>query len=245
MIRNENQLRNAQEMLDQINKMIQDVREDSSSRERTIRLFPLQRQRRKLEEEIEEYTFFHTTTLEDAILERLSEPRLLEDVVEVLVKLRLAAGLTQEELGNRLKWQQSNLSRFESRTSPTHTLAKVIEYAAGLGVYLHVTPSLREETTNADMSRYLPVHIYQSIAAQAQISLLPEIASAGWLEGFKKASQNIILLASGISENPLRRDPLPASTSLGETVVYLQGARITQASPSWRDTIDSVLIESN
>jgi transcriptional regulator with XRE-family HTH domain len=75
----------------------------------------------------------------------LNKPILIDNISELLSKLRIAANLSQHEMADKLGWEQSNLSRFENENYNSQTISKIVEYVSALGVWLHITPSLTEE----------------------------------------------------------------------------------------------------
>ena len=143
MIKNDKQLARAQERCAQVRQTIKDLEEQYSG----IRLKLMKRgfveELVERQEEIREYNRLRHLDLAAAIEGPLSEkPMLLDNINEFLAKLRIAAGLTQEETADRLGWHQPNVSRFESDNYGGQTISKVIEYADSLGVCLHVVASL-------------------------------------------------------------------------------------------------------
>lgn len=144
MIKNDKQLKHAQARLKEVRREIDELERQYSGLQLDIFRTPLVQEKEKREEEIEEYLQLRELSLEEAVVGPLKKPTLLGNVGELLAKLRIAAGLTQQELAERLDWHQSNLSRFESEYYSGQTVAKIIEYATSLGVWLHITPSLTE-----------------------------------------------------------------------------------------------------
>lgn len=101
-------------------------------------------QRQKIEAEIEEYQKLKNLSLDEAVKFLAQHPVLIENIGELLAKLRIAAGLTQEQLAHKLGWEQSNVSRFESASYSSQTIGKVAEYLDAVGVWLHIVPSKSE-----------------------------------------------------------------------------------------------------
>jgi transcriptional regulator with XRE-family HTH domain len=147
MIKNNIQLRRAKARYQRVCQQLAGLGERFSGTELEIFGTGLAEEVRELEDEIAEYEELRALNLGEAIQGPLSKPALLENVGELLAKLRIAADFTQSELAARLGWQQPNLSRFESENYNSQTIAKVVEYASVLGVWLHVAPSLTEEVT--------------------------------------------------------------------------------------------------
>jgi transcriptional regulator with XRE-family HTH domain len=145
MIKNNTQLTRAFARLRAVRQQIEDFQNRFSGTELKILTIPLQDEAEELEAEISEYQALCELSLEEAVQGPLKEPILLDNIGELLAKLRIAADFTQEELAIQLGWQQSNLSRFENENYHSQTMAKVVEYASSLGVWLHITPSLTEK----------------------------------------------------------------------------------------------------
>ena len=147
MIKNHNQLRRASARLQGVRQQIEDLQDRFGGMELDILKIPLIQETQELETEIMEYRELLQLSLEEAVQGPLRESMLLENVGELLAKLRISSGLTQEELAARLGWQQPNLSRFESENYHSQTVARIVEYAGCLGIWLHISPSLTEEQT--------------------------------------------------------------------------------------------------
>jgi DNA-binding XRE family transcriptional regulator len=152
MIKNEAQLRQAMDRLDAIEKHLDDLRKESSGFELETLARPVSVLAEEIRGEIREYLVLRASDLQGAICGPLAKPVLLENIGDLLAKLRIAAGLTQNELAQRLGWHQSNLSRFESETYSGQTISKVSEVASALGVYLLVSPSLTPELEKASIT---------------------------------------------------------------------------------------------
>lgn len=145
MIKSDAQLKRAEARLQEIREQIAYLEDRYAGMELQILKSPLVQEEQERESEIEEYQQLRQLSLEEAVEGPLREPVLLDNIGELLAKLRIAADFTQKELAERLGWHQSNLSRFESENYSSQTIAKVVEYAASLGVWLHISPSLTEK----------------------------------------------------------------------------------------------------
>lgn len=99
----------------------------------------------ELTKQINEFKKLTCLPFEQAISDVLSEPILIDNIGDLLAKLRVAAKMTQAEMANLLGWEQSNLSRFENENYSSQTINKIVEFVSALGIYLHVTPSLTDE----------------------------------------------------------------------------------------------------
>ncbi len=62
-----------------------------------------------------------------------------EEVVYALVRRRIALGLTQQSMADRLKITRPAISMFESPTKRVPLLSTVVRYAEALGVTLTLT----------------------------------------------------------------------------------------------------------
>ena len=144
MIKNDAQLARAETRLKEVEAEVRDLEKHYTWREAAFWARPLRDEADRLRAEIEEYHRLRKLSLTEAVEGPLQEPVLLENISELLAKLRIAAGLTQDAMATRLAWQQSNLSRFENENYSSQTVAKISEYIGALGVYLHVTPSMTE-----------------------------------------------------------------------------------------------------
>jgi transcriptional regulator with XRE-family HTH domain len=144
MIKNENQLNRANERQEEILALLNEYQQEYDGIERDFLVLPLIDEVEEIRNEIEEYIQLRTLPFESAVSETLSKPTLIDDIGELLAKLRLAAKLTQTELSERLGWEQPNLSRFESDNYSSQTIGKTVEFASELGVRLYVIPSLSE-----------------------------------------------------------------------------------------------------
>ena len=144
MIKNKIQLKRVMSRLREVHQQVEELQEHYVGIELENYTNPLVDEVDELEGEITEYQKLRELTLEEALIKTLKGPVLLDNIGEFLAKLRIASGFTQEELANELGWQQSNLSRFENENYNSQTIAKIVEYASSLGVWLLVTPSLTE-----------------------------------------------------------------------------------------------------
>jgi len=144
MIKNENQLKRAKARLREVRSEIEQYQIEYTGIERDFLVIPLIDEEEELKADIDEYQQLKTLSFYEAVSEILSKPTLIDDIGELLAKLRIAAQLTQEELASRLGWEQPNLSRFESEYYSSQTIGKTVEFASELGVWLYVVPSLAE-----------------------------------------------------------------------------------------------------
>lgn len=145
MIKSSTQLKNAEERLLSIRKSLAEFNEKYSGIDFELYAAPLIVEERKLLEEIIEYKKLKELSFVDAVNYLHYQPALIDNIGELLSKLRIAAKLSQAEMAKQLGWEQSNLSRFESENYSSQTVNKIVEYASSLGVWLHIVPSLGEE----------------------------------------------------------------------------------------------------
>ena len=122
---------------------------------------PLLIELRGLDEGIDEFNKLTAFPFEMAVEDVLNKPILIDNISELLAKLRIAAKLTQEEMAERLGWDQPNLSRFENENYNSQTLSKIIEYASNLGIWLHISPSLTEEPIVIASEAFLRLSTFQ------------------------------------------------------------------------------------
>jgi transcriptional regulator with XRE-family HTH domain len=106
---------------------------------------PLIIEMQELDKRINEFKKLTYLPFEQAIGDVLSTPVLIDNISELLVKLRIASKKTQAEMAKQLGWKQSNLSRFENENYSAQTISKIVEFASAMGIYLHVIPSITEE----------------------------------------------------------------------------------------------------
>jgi len=145
MIKNESQLARAKKQIEAYRSELKDLHDTHDGSPPLYLLIQIEHEQHSLEQQVADYESLRHLSLADSIHGPLSSPVALERINEILAKLRIAAGLTQEELAAKLGWEQSNLSRFEGSNNGSQTIRKISEYLDGLGVWLHVTPSLTEK----------------------------------------------------------------------------------------------------
>lgn len=145
MIRNNNQMKLATSRRDMLEQKLIEYRSNYSGIEAEIMTSALKLELKQIREDVIEYGLLHLMSLEDAVEGPLQKPMLLDQISDILTKLRLASGFTQTELASELGWEQSNVSRFENENYGSHTVSKVVEYASALGIWLKVIPSLTDE----------------------------------------------------------------------------------------------------
>lgn len=145
MIKNIAQLNNAQTQIESARKKLEEYKQKYDAMKYDFYAAPLIKDIQNLEDEIQEYLKLTSLPFKIAVREVLSEPILLDNISDLLAKLRIAAKLTQSEMADLIGWEQPNLSRFENENYSSQTVSKIIEIVSALGVYLHVAPSFTEE----------------------------------------------------------------------------------------------------
>jgi transcriptional regulator with XRE-family HTH domain len=153
MIKNDNQLRRAEERLSSINREIEEYQQTIPGIEKELFILPLVDEEQKIKDEISEYKSLRDLPFKDAVNLILQQPVLIENISELLAKLRIAAKLTQEEMAQLLQWEQANVSRFENENYSSQTIGKIVEFVNSLGIWLHVYPSLTEQTTKITIKK--------------------------------------------------------------------------------------------
>lgn len=144
MIKNDYQLDATKNRITDLRAQLDDAMRKFSGIELELIAGPIKDEIDKMLGNVQEYESLRDFGLDSAVVSLLGRPTLIDSIGQLLAKLRIAAGLTQEELAERLGWHQSNLSRFESTNYSSQTVPKIVEYASSLDVWLHVVPSLAE-----------------------------------------------------------------------------------------------------
>lgn len=145
MIRNDNQYRQALQRRAELKRKLDEKREKYSGIEAAIITAGLELELKQIMEDLKEFSLLRFMELNDAVMGPLQRPILLDQISDLLLKLRLASGLTQTQFAKDLGWKQSNISRFENENYGSHTVSKVVEYASALGIWLKVIPSITDE----------------------------------------------------------------------------------------------------
>lgn len=171
MIKNENQLKSSQDRLIHIVKEISIIKAEYSGIDFDIFATPLLEEKTKIEQEITEYELLRKYDIDDIFAKKIIEPHLLDNIGELLSKLRIASKINQSELAEKLGWTQPNTSRFESENYNAQSIKKIIEYSSALGIWLRVFPTLVDEEENVEVSvvprnlvpkRNLPIKTFSS-----------------------------------------------------------------------------------
>ncbi len=153
MIKNEIQAQSTEKRLHEIKKEILEIRGNYPLEEVEFWAWPLEDEALRLQGEIDEYNELKTTKFEIAVEKLLQEPVLLENISDLLAKLRISAKLTQQEMAVKLNWRQPNVSRFENENYSSQSIDKISEYLGALGIWLYVFPSLGERKPTLKINR--------------------------------------------------------------------------------------------
>lgn len=145
MIKNNNQYIDARDRLNSVRQSLETYKNDPNNFDVQFLVPALEIEVGKLEDDIQEYLDLRELPFEIALETVLNRHMLIDNIGELLAKLRMAAKKSQTDLANELGWEQPNLSRFESENYSSQTISKIIEYASALGIYLHVIPSSLEK----------------------------------------------------------------------------------------------------
>jgi ribosome-binding protein aMBF1 (putative translation factor) len=97
----------------------------------------LQSQIDELQEQIAEYERLKNSSVSDIKLGSL------EELPAVLVKARVAQGMTQKDLARRLRMKEQQIQRYEADRYRSASLQRILQVAAALGVDLHAPTRLR------------------------------------------------------------------------------------------------------
>jgi transcriptional regulator with XRE-family HTH domain len=175
MIKNDNQLTETIRQLRELEQYAESLEEQYSGAELRLMLAGIERQLQDIKREVDEYQELRQLTLEEAVSGRLQRGTHVEQLGDLLARLRVAAGLTQSQLAERLGWHQSNVSRFESENYSSQTLVKIVEYASALNVWLYVLPSLSDGVEfaprGAARGEYRQIARYSSLAETVSFEL--------------------------------------------------------------------------
>lgn len=168
MIRNDKQLKGARDYVLELQSEIDELRSQYSGIEAKIFSNALELDIQRLEKEIRDYTQLRMLSLEEAVEDVLREPILVDNIGDLLTKLRIAKGWTQKKLADSLGWKQPNISRFENENYSSQTVSKIVEYASELGVWLHVSPSMEEKTKRITFTRIEDIPAYDVTSTRAE-----------------------------------------------------------------------------
>jgi len=152
MIKNSNQLMQAEHRLEMIQDEITELQKNYSGIDLEIFTLSLFDEKEKIEGDIKEFNLLTNYDMDKILIEKAIRPHLIDNIGELLTKIRIAKKYRQEEFSELLGWQQSNLSRFESEDYGAQSIKKIVEYASALGVWLKVYPTFTDEEEEVEIS---------------------------------------------------------------------------------------------
>ncbi len=149
MIRHETECRNIQErkafLENQLNRLSYDSPEHD---EGTIQVIEdLEREIANLEHQLDEYEVLKAGSVSDVFVENLNE------LGETLIKARIAKGLSQGELAERLDMKQQQVQRYERNDWQKISLWRLQEVVEALGIHLGIRVHL-SDTSALEEERY-------------------------------------------------------------------------------------------
>lgn len=136
----------------------------------------------------------------------------VEEVGELLIAARIARGLTQRQLAERLGVDESQVSRDERRTYENVTKERLITICAALDLALHTYPQLREITSDAADREVgqTPAPAYLPVASPPLIPLPPASRAAAPQPTHRPAGWDAPTVPSG-PYRPAPGAPVPAA----------------------------------
>ena len=184
-----------------------------------------------LEEQVEEYE-----TLKSGAVGTL-EARRLEDLPGILIKARIAGGLSQRELAEKLGVKEQQVQRYEAENYASASLKTLVKVAGTLGL---------EVSEIAELRCTLPGQNVSKGAVSIDWAKFPirEMYERGWFKGFFKGSlAAAIENADGLAEEFVLR-VLPESTpALLRSHVRSGSIRDPQALLAWQCRILTLAAE--
>jgi len=190
MIFSDRQYAVSKEQVAKLGSALSRVRSDAQKHERlrAIELKALQSQITDIEGELADYELLKSGAFEFA------ESYALSDLPRVLIQARIAQGLTQTELAERLNMKPQQIQRYEATEYMSASLSRLIELANELKV--RVSQSFTGAQTHAQNSLFS-----WSNATDVDWSRFPlkEMAKRGWLKGtdLVEAARNYFMAAAG------------------------------------------------
>lgn len=174
MIFSDRQYAVSKEQVTKLGDALSKVRSDKQKHERlrTIELNALQSQIADIERELADYDLLKSGAVEFA------ESYALSDLPRVLIQARIAQGLSQTELAERLNMKPQQIQRYEATEYMSASLSRLIELANELKV--RVSQSFVGAGTPAQNSLFA-----WSDAVDVDWTRFPlkEMAKRGWLKG--------------------------------------------------------------
>lgn len=234
MIKNERQYRITKA---QINKFVDAMRQLGAQSEPSKQVHPilqkaqadaLQSQLNELRRQIEEYEALKSG--QRAVLELNS----LEELPRALIKARIAAGLSQKELAERLRLKEQQIQRYEDTEYTSASLARLLEVSQALGIKVRedvFLPTSQVSLTNLfnrlkqvgiDRNFVIRRILPQSESASLQIEKLTEEEESSLVFRLAILMRRVfkLTIAEIFSSNPLQ-----LNTSVIGTVRFKVSAR--------------------
>lgn len=130
MIKNERQFKLTRAQLERFRDSLRGLEEQPSTDElrRQLELATVESQIHELEHELQEYSGLSDGSVSVGTLKSL------DDVPRLLIRQRIAAGLTQRELAERLGLKEQQIQRYEAEDWATASLRRLTEVAAAVGL---------------------------------------------------------------------------------------------------------------
>jgi transcriptional regulator with XRE-family HTH domain len=158
MIKNERQYRLTRSQLDRFRGVLDELRERPVAKgeelRRQVELAAVDAQVRELTAELEEYDNLRTGKADVGPIDSL------DDLPRVLIRARIASGLTQRDLAERLGMPEQQVQRYEANDWSTASLGRLREVAKVLGIAIR--PSIPDPGANDIDRRRLRHHLEQA-----------------------------------------------------------------------------------
>lgn len=179
MITNERQYKITQKSLDEFAQTLhiveKQLEESPDSKLASIQFSALKSQIEDLQEQIEEYETLKSGTV------RFLDAYDISEIPTILIKARIANGLTQAELATKVGIKEQQIQRYESSNYKSTKLERISEIAKALGLRLNLGASISNRTESS-------LQDYPS-------ELFKEIYKRGWFEGFQGSYKEALPIA--------------------------------------------------
>jgi len=141
MIKNERQYRITKARAEQFRREI-DVLTKSTTPFSEVQIAGLTGQLTQLERELQDYEYVRDSQVVSFDLQSI------QDLPEILIKARIASGMSQKELAARLGLKEQQIQRYEATDYAGASISRIRDISALLGVRLNVKPE--EESVDLD-----------------------------------------------------------------------------------------------
>ena len=137
MIKNERQYRITKAQVARFSDAVRRSRRETAATKvdhpliHKVKLEALQSQLRDLEDEVKEYELLQSGT------EPIIEVESFEELSVAMIKARIAAGMSQKDLAERLGMKEQQIQRYESTDYAGASFSRLAEIVKALGVSLH------------------------------------------------------------------------------------------------------------